>query len=83
MFMGTLPHKAIKIIRNVVKEWDCERIYVGCAGNFTMRDYMKDDMSKGLLVLAKKYLENDKLKKRAEKEARKTKPKRTKTERGV
>ena len=36
MFQGTLPHKAIKIIGNIVKEWDCERIYVGCSGNFTI-----------------------------------------------
>lgn len=36
MFQGTLPHKAIKIIGNIVKEWDCERIYIGCSGNFTI-----------------------------------------------
>lgn len=36
MFQRTLPHKAIKIIGNVVKEWDCERIFVGCSGNFTI-----------------------------------------------
>lgn len=36
MFQGTLPHKAIKIIGNVVKEWSCNRIYIGCSGNFTI-----------------------------------------------
>lgn len=36
MFQGTLPHKAIKIIGNIVKEWDVPRVYVGCSGNFTI-----------------------------------------------
>ena len=36
MFQGTLPSKAIKIIGNIVKEWNVERVYVGCSGNFTI-----------------------------------------------
>ena len=36
MFQGSLPTKAIKIIGNIVKEWDCKRIYIGCSGNFTI-----------------------------------------------
>ena len=36
MFQGTLPHSAIKIIGNIVKEWKVDRIYVGCSGNFTI-----------------------------------------------
>ena len=36
MFQGSLPAKAIKIIGNIVKEWDCKRIYIGCSGNFTI-----------------------------------------------
>lgn len=36
MFQGSLPEKAIKVIGNVVKEWDCETIVVGCSGNFTI-----------------------------------------------
>ena len=36
MFQGTLPHNAIKIIGNIVKEWKVDRIYVGCSGNFTI-----------------------------------------------
>lgn len=36
MFQGTLPHNAIKIISNIVKEWSCDRIYIGCSGNFTI-----------------------------------------------
>lgn len=36
MFQGSLPHKAIKIIGNIVGEWDCDRIFIGCSGNFTI-----------------------------------------------
>ena len=36
MFQGTLPHKAINIIGNIVKEWNVKRVYVGCSGNFTI-----------------------------------------------
>lgn len=36
MFQGTLPHKAINIIGNIVKEWNVDRVYVGCSGNFTI-----------------------------------------------
>lgn len=36
MFQGTLPKPVIKIIGNIVKEWDVKRIYVGCSGNFTI-----------------------------------------------
>lgn len=36
MFQGTLPQKAIKIVGNIVKEWDVPRTYIGCSGNFTI-----------------------------------------------
>lgn len=36
MFQGSLPHNAIKIISNIVKEWNCDRVYIGCSGNFTI-----------------------------------------------
>ena len=36
MFQGSAPQGAIKVIGNIVKEWDCKRIYVGCSGNFTV-----------------------------------------------
>lgn len=36
MFQGTIPEKALKVVANIVKEWNCERIYVGCSGNFTI-----------------------------------------------
>lgn len=36
MFKGSLPSKAIQVIGNIVKDWDCDRIIVGCSGNFTI-----------------------------------------------
>lgn len=36
MFQGTMPSAALKIVNKIVSEWDCERIYVGCSGNFTI-----------------------------------------------
>lgn len=36
MFQGTLPANAMKAVGNIIKDWDCERIVVGCSGNFTI-----------------------------------------------
>lgn len=36
MFQGSLPEKAIKVISNIVKGWDCNKIYVGCCGNLSV-----------------------------------------------
>lgn len=48
MFQGTLPQKAIKIVGNIVKEWNCDRIYVGCSGNFTIERSISDLVSCGI-----------------------------------
>ena len=34
MFQGTLPNAVLKIVGEMVKEWNVDRIYVGCSGNF-------------------------------------------------
>lgn len=31
-----MPSSAVKIINKIVSEWDCDRIYIGCSGNFTI-----------------------------------------------
>lgn len=36
MFQGTLPQSVVKIVGKIVKEWNTQRIYVGCSGNFTI-----------------------------------------------
>lgn len=36
MFYGSLPSEAQSIIVDIVSDWDCEDIYVGCSGNFTI-----------------------------------------------
>lgn len=36
MFQGTLTNQVIKVIGNIVKEWNVKRIYVGCSGNYTI-----------------------------------------------
>jgi len=36
MFQGTLPQSCIKIVGKLVEEWNVDRIYVGCSGNFTI-----------------------------------------------
>lgn len=36
MFQGTVPNQALKLLATVIKEWDCDRIFVGCSGNFTV-----------------------------------------------
>lgn len=36
MFKGTLPSKGVMIVSNIVKDWNCKRIFVGCSGNFTI-----------------------------------------------
>lgn len=36
MFQGMLPPQTFKVISTIVKEWDVNRIYIGCSGNFTI-----------------------------------------------
>lgn len=36
MFYGSIPSEMQSIIVDIVREWDCEDIYVGCSGNFTV-----------------------------------------------
>jgi hypothetical protein len=36
MFRGSLPSDAQKIFYEIVREWDCTDIFVGCSGNFTV-----------------------------------------------
>jgi len=36
MFRGSLPSAAINMFGNIIKDWNCEDIYVGCSGNFTL-----------------------------------------------
>lgn len=36
MFQGTVPNQALKLLATVIKEWDCDKIFVGCSGNFTV-----------------------------------------------
>ncbi len=36
MFYGSIPSEVQSIIVDIVKEWKCEDIYIGCSGNFTI-----------------------------------------------
>ena len=36
MFFGTIPGEVQSIMMGIIKEWDCEDIFVGCSGNFTV-----------------------------------------------
>lgn len=36
MFHGSLPNEVQSIIVDIVKDWDCDDIYIGCSGNFTI-----------------------------------------------
>jgi hypothetical protein len=36
MFQGSIPASGLKVMANVIKDWKCEKIYVGCSGNFTV-----------------------------------------------
>ena len=36
MFYGSIPGEVQALIVNMVKEWDCSDIFVGCSGNFSV-----------------------------------------------
>lgn len=36
MFKGTIPQDVRRIMHQVVKDWPCTDVYVGCSGNFTV-----------------------------------------------
>lgn len=36
MFRGAIPAELRAIIDQYVESWDCEKVYVGCSGNFTI-----------------------------------------------
>lgn len=42
MFVGTIPSDMQKIVREIVKDWDCTDIYVGTSGNFTIERTIHD-----------------------------------------
>ena len=41
MFQGSAPQGAIKVIGNIVKEWDCKRIYGATVGQWTLKEAFK------------------------------------------
>lgn len=42
MFYGSIPSEVQSMIAKIVKGWDCDNIYVGCSGNFTIERCLKD-----------------------------------------
>ena len=36
MFYGSIPSEVQSIIVDIVSDWDCDDIYIGCSGNFTI-----------------------------------------------
>ncbi len=36
MSYGSIPGDVQAIMVNIIKEWDCTDLYVGCSGNFTV-----------------------------------------------
>ena len=36
MFFGSIPNDVQAVMGNIIKEWDCTDIYIGCSGNFTV-----------------------------------------------
>lgn len=40
MFYGSIPAEVQAIIADIVKDWDCRDVYVGCSGNFTIERLM-------------------------------------------
>lgn len=43
MFHGTIPSGMQKIVKEISDTWDCEEIYVGCSGNFTIERILDGD----------------------------------------
>src|SRR5690625_4411562 len=42
MFVGSIPSDMQKIVKDMIKDWTCDDIYVGTSGNFTVERTLHD-----------------------------------------
>jgi hypothetical protein len=42
LFVGSINVHLRSLLAEITREWDCEEIYIGCSGNFTIESILKD-----------------------------------------